>query len=67
MRSLFPCLAEMERDLPAFVSHRVKQLKTSNNLIEEIDTQPDPLPRPPPGQLKPVVFHSVSPASVQVC
>ncbi|KAK7474437.1 hypothetical protein BaRGS_00034320 [Batillaria attramentaria] len=65
MRALFPNLAEMERDLPAFVSHRVKQLRTANNLIEELDSQPDPPPRPPPGQLKPVAFRSISPAFAQ--
>ncbi|XP_070205034.1 helicase domino-like isoform X4 [Littorina saxatilis] len=65
MRMLFPNLAEMERDLPAFVAHRVKQLKTPNRLIEEVDTLPEPPPRLPPGQLKPVVFRSVSPALAQ--
>lgn len=66
MRTLFPNLVEMERDLPAFVAHRVKQLKTPNRLIEEVDSQPEPPPRLPPGQLKPVVFRSLSPALAQV-
>lgn len=66
MRTLFPNLVEMERDLPAFVAHRVKQLKTPNSLIEEVDSQPEPPPRLPRGQLKPVVFRSLSPALAQV-
>lgn len=66
MRTLFPNLVEMERDLPAFVAHRVKQLKTPNSLIEEVDSQPEPPPRLPRGHLKPVIFRSLSPALAQV-
>jgi hypothetical protein len=62
MRTLFPNLAEMERDLPAFVAHRVKQLRTPHRLITEVDSLPEPPPRPPAGQLRPVVFRSISPA-----
>ncbi|GFR90719.1 helicase [Elysia marginata] len=50
--SLYPNLAEMETDLPAFVAQRVKQLKASGKLIEEVDSLPEPTPRPPAGQLK---------------
>ncbi|KAK3749017.1 hypothetical protein RRG08_056924 [Elysia crispata] len=50
--SLYPNLAEMETDLPAFVAQRVKQLRASGKLIEEVDSLPEPTPRPPPGQLK---------------
>ncbi|XP_035827815.1 helicase domino isoform X2 [Aplysia californica] len=50
--SLYPNLAEMESDLPAFVSQRVKQLKATGKLIEEVDDAVDPPPRPPVGQLK---------------
>ncbi|KAL8561069.1 hypothetical protein ACOMHN_031013 [Nucella lapillus] len=56
IRTLFPSLAEMEHDLPAFVAHRVKQLTTAPALIEEIDYHPDPTPPLPKGQLKPGAF-----------
>ncbi|GFN95546.1 helicase domino [Plakobranchus ocellatus] len=50
--SLYPNLAEMETDLPAFVAQRVKQLKAPGKLIQEVDSIPEPSPRPQPGQLK---------------
>ncbi|XP_076435128.1 helicase domino-like isoform X2 [Babylonia areolata] len=56
MQTLFPNLAEMERDLPAFVAHRVKQLKTAPGLIEEVDYHPDPPPPLPKGRLKTGTF-----------
>ncbi|XP_060081235.1 helicase domino-like isoform X1 [Ylistrum balloti] len=62
----YPGLADMEQDLPAFVAHRVKRLQTSQQLIEEIDEQPDPPPRLKPGKLKPVNFRSISPVSRSV-
>lgn len=38
--------------MTAFVAHRVRRLKTPRKLIEEIDSQPDPAPRCPPGKIK---------------
>ena len=61
--SLYPCLAEMELNLPAFVAHRVKKLQTQKKFIEEIDCQPEVSPRPPSGKLKQVVFKGISSAS----
>uniref|UniRef100_A0A2C9JZS6 Helicase domino n=1 Tax=Biomphalaria glabrata TaxID=6526 RepID=A0A2C9JZS6_BIOGL len=58
---LFPNLAEMELDLPSFVAQRVKQLKASGKLIEEVDSLPDSPTRPQPGQLK----KGFAPASSQ--
>jgi hypothetical protein len=55
----------MERDLPAFIAHRVRKLQTPRRLIEEIDIQPGPPPRPQPGKLKTNTIRCVSPA-VQV-
>ncbi|BFZ18188.1 hypothetical protein BsWGS_21227 [Bradybaena similaris] len=52
IRTLYPNLAEMERDLPAFVSQRIRQLKATNKLIQEVDSIPNPPPRLPSGQLK---------------
>ena len=62
---MYPGLAEMERDLPAFIAHRVRKLQTSRRLIEEIDIQPKTAPRLPAGKLKTNAIRSVSPA-VQV-
>lgn len=61
----YPGLAEMERDLPAFIAHRVRKLQTSHRLIEEIDLESNPAPRLKPGRLKPTAIKSVPP-SVQV-
>ncbi|XP_052268550.1 helicase domino-like isoform X1 [Dreissena polymorpha] len=58
----YPGLAEMEQDLPAFIAHRVRKLQTGCRLIEEIDIQPSPTPRPAPGKLKQNTIRSVSPA-----
>ncbi|WAR02083.1 DOM-like protein [Mya arenaria] len=58
----YPGLAEMERDLPAFIAHRVRKLQTNRRLIEEIEVQPSPPPRPLPGKLKVNAIRSVSPA-----
>lgn len=55
----------MERDLPAFIAHRVRKLQTHRRLIEEIEVQQSPPPRPPAGKLKPSSIRCVSPA-VQV-
>lgn len=62
----YPGLAEMERDLPAFIAHRVRKLQTNRRLIEEIEIQPSPPARPQPGKLKANTIRCVSPA-VQVC
>jgi len=45
--SLYPNLADMETDLPAFVARQVKQVKAPGKLIEEVDdldTSSTPLP-----------------------
>lgn len=60
IRTLFPSLVDMEKDLPAFVAHRVHKLQTPHQLIVEIDSQPDPPPPLKPAK-KPVVFRSASP------
>ncbi|CAG5123366.1 unnamed protein product, partial [Candidula unifasciata] len=52
IRTLYPNLAEMEKDLPAFVAQRIKQLKATGKLIQEVDSIPEPPPRLPSGQLK---------------
>ena len=61
IRALFPSLADMEKDLPAFVAHRVRKLQTPRHLIEEIDSQPPPPPRLPAGKLKHGAIRCVSP------
>ncbi|XP_048751446.2 helicase domino-like isoform X4 [Ostrea edulis] len=63
LHSLYPSLADMELNLPAFVAHRVKKLQTPRRLIEEIDSEPEPLSSLPHGKLKPVTFKGI--ASVQ--
>ena len=45
-------LVDLEFVFTAFVAHRIKRLKTSRKLIEEIDTQPEPAPRCPSGKIK---------------
>ncbi|XP_076286525.1 domino helicase isoform X2 [Lasioglossum baleicum] len=45
-------LCDLELSLTAFVAHRVRRLQTPRKLIEEIDSQPDPPPRCPPGKIK---------------
>nr|XP_012145615.1 PREDICTED: helicase domino isoform X2 [Megachile rotundata] len=45
-------LCDLELTLTAFTAHRVRRLQTPRKLIEEIDTQPDPPPRCPPGKIK---------------
>ncbi|XP_014611101.1 PREDICTED: helicase domino isoform X2 [Polistes canadensis] len=45
-------LLDSEFTLTAFGAHRIKRLKTSRKLIEEIDNQPDPPPRCPSGKIK---------------
>ncbi|KAK3606446.1 hypothetical protein CHS0354_041388 [Potamilus streckersoni] len=62
IRCLFPALAEMERDLSAFVAHRVRKLQTHRKLIEEIDTQPETPARPKSGRLKSFPVLSVPPS-----
>ncbi|XP_061196592.1 helicase domino-like [Saccostrea echinata] len=61
LHSLYPSLADMELNLPAFVAHRVKKLQTPRVLIEEIDSQEEPPSRPPTGKLKPVIFKGIAP------
>ncbi|XP_052714540.1 helicase domino-like isoform X1 [Crassostrea angulata] len=58
LHSLYPCLAEMELNLPAFVAHRVKKLQIKKTLIEEIHSQPEDYSRPPCGKLKQVVLKT---------
>ncbi|XP_041347993.1 helicase SRCAP-like isoform X2 [Gigantopelta aegis] len=62
LHALYPNLAEMERDLPRFVAHRIKKLQTSKNLIEEIEDEPDAPPRPKPGKLKTPTIKTSCPA-----
>ncbi|XP_050472757.1 helicase domino isoform X2 [Bombus huntii] len=59
-------LCDLELSLTAFVAHRVRRLQTPRKLIEEIDTQPDPSPRCPPGKIKINVrlSNQVKPSSV---
>ncbi|XP_063395968.1 helicase SRCAP-like isoform X2 [Mytilus trossulus] len=57
--SLYPSLADMEINLPAFVAHRVRGLQTSRKLIEEIDDVEECEQRPVPGKLQPTSFPSV--------
>lgn len=64
IRTLYPNLAEMERDLPAFVSQRIRQLKATGKLIQEVDSIPNPPPRLPSGQLK--NFKAPLPAVIEV-
>ncbi|KAG7202049.1 hypothetical protein KM043_004730 [Ampulex compressa] len=45
-------LCNLEMSLTAFAAHRIKRLQTPRKLIEEIDSQPDPPPRCPPGKVK---------------
>ncbi|XP_034182155.2 domino helicase isoform X2 [Osmia lignaria lignaria] len=45
-------LCDLELTLTAFAAHRVKRLQTPRKLIEEVDSQPDPPPRCPPGKIK---------------
>ncbi|KAK0093865.1 hypothetical protein PV326_012451 [Microctonus aethiopoides] len=45
-------LTNVERNLTAFASHRIRCLKTPRKLIEEIDSQPLPPPRCPAGKIK---------------
>ena len=44
--SMFPTLADLEMRLPAFAAHRMKKLQTPRPLIVEVDSHPDPPPRP---------------------
>ncbi|XP_059176200.1 helicase domino-like isoform X2 [Physella acuta] len=60
--SLYPNLAEMECDLPAFVAQRVKQLKATGKMIQEVDNLADPPTRLPLGTLKNIkTFPSLAP------
>ncbi|CAI9734305.1 helicase domino-like [Octopus vulgaris] len=61
LRLLYPSLCDMEYDLPKFISERVKKTKTPRHLIMEIDSQPDPPPRPKPAKLKTSHLRSSSP------
>lgn len=45
-------LLNVEQSVSAFKAHRVGRLQTPKKLIEEIDSQPDPPPRCPPGRIK---------------
>ncbi|KAI8489001.1 hypothetical protein Bbelb_332250 [Branchiostoma belcheri] len=55
------CLSDLELSLPAYAAHRVNQLQASRQLIEEIDSQPDPPPRLPPMKLRPSLFQPPAP------
>ena len=57
--SLYPSLADMELDLPAFVAHRVRGLQTGRKLIEEIDDTEECEQRPKPGKLLPTSFPNI--------
>lgn len=61
LRLLYPSLCDMEYDLPKFISERVKKTQTPRHLIMEIDSQPDPPPRPKPAKLKTSHLRSSSP------
>ena len=61
IRARYPNLADMEKDLPAFIAHRVRKLQTSRHLIEEMDSQSPPPPRPPVGKLKSGAVRCISP------
>ncbi|XP_076232641.1 domino helicase isoform X2 [Calliopsis andreniformis] len=52
LSSISLLLCDLEFTLTAFVAHRVRRLQTPRKLIEEIDSQPDPPPRCPPGKIK---------------
>ncbi|XP_015431567.1 PREDICTED: helicase domino [Dufourea novaeangliae] len=52
LSSLNLLLCDLELTHTAFVAHRVRRLQTPRKLIEEIDSQPDPPPRCPPGKIK---------------
>ncbi|XP_033627174.1 helicase SRCAP-like isoform X2 [Asterias rubens] len=53
LNALRMCIANLEMILPAYAAHRIKQLQTPRPLIEEIDSAPDPPPRPQPMKFKP--------------
>ncbi|XP_038075148.1 helicase SRCAP-like isoform X2 [Patiria miniata] len=53
LNSLNLCVASLELFLPAYAAHRIKQLQTPRPLIEEIDSAPEPPPRPQPMKIKP--------------
>ncbi|XP_013379688.1 helicase SRCAP [Lingula anatina] len=62
LQALSPSLATLELSLPAYAAHRVKKLQTPKPLIVEIDSQPEPVPRPKPFKLKDFVLRSASPS-----
>lgn len=59
------CITNFELNLSAFVAHRIRRLQTPYELIEEIDDQPESLPRPPALE-KPLkfVFENNSPLTL---
>ncbi|XP_017885705.1 helicase domino isoform X2 [Ceratina calcarata] len=63
--NLFLC--DLDLTLTAFVAHRVRRLQTPRKLIEEIDSQPEPPPRCPPGKIKINVrlSNQARPSSIQ--
>lgn len=44
-------MVDLEDSVSAFAAHRIRRYRTPGNLIEEIDTQPDPPPPCPKGRL----------------
>ncbi|XP_029163376.1 helicase domino isoform X2 [Nylanderia fulva] len=52
LSSLNLLLLDLESTLNAFVAHRVTRLQTPRKLIEEIDSQPESMPRCPSGRFK---------------
>ena len=64
--ALYPSLADMEMDLPAFVAHRVKRLQAPHKLIEEIDTHHEQTEKLPAGKLKNLAFVNPVPQVTQV-
>ncbi|KAK3083777.1 hypothetical protein FSP39_003020, partial [Pinctada imbricata] len=65
LHALYPSLADMEKDLPAFIAHRVKRLQTPKKLIEEIDGNTETQQRLAKGKLKSHNLSSVSPMQME--
>lgn len=62
--SLYPNLANLETHLSAYAAHRSNKLQIPKQMIEIIDTKPDPPIRPPPTKLRPFVIRSPVPAKM---
>ncbi|XP_023242373.1 helicase domino-like, partial [Centruroides sculpturatus] len=50
--SLNLLIIDLELYLTAFAAHRIKKFQTSARFIEDINSQPEPAPRCPPGKLR---------------